>query len=105
MKKILTALSLSLLTWGAQAQNTAQAWRFRQDTCKAVAGRGANAWQYRVAGEAYPMHTVSLMTSTPMHLWAIRYAMTDAGSQEEAFKVSFAMCLDNVDAVYRAAAQ
>jgi Ni/Co efflux regulator RcnB len=106
MKKLLitiaavAAIACSTL---AQAQNTAQAWQFRKDTCTAVAGRSVNAFQYREAKEPYPFHTMSPMTSKPMHMWAIHFAMNEAGSAEEAFKVSYAMCLDNVDAVYRAA--
>lgn len=106
MKKILATLAITTAALCAPdlalAQNTAQANLFRRDTCEAVAFRGANAWQYRMAKEPYPFHTISTSTSSLMHMWAVHFAMNDAGSQESAFKVPYAMCMDNVDAVYRA---
>jgi hypothetical protein len=105
MKKTLIALTVLAGTLAAQtpaiAQNTAQAWQFRKDTCLAVGMRAANAWSYREAKDPYPFNTISPGTSTVLHMWAINYATNAAGSREEAIKVSVAKCFDNVDKVYR----
>lgn len=96
-------MALVLMTAGisaAQAQDTYQADEFRRETCLAVAMRAKNAWSYKVAGERYPTETMSPSISNVLHMKAIQLA-GGSTSQREAIRSSIAMCLDNVDRVYR----
>jgi hypothetical protein len=100
MRKLIVLAAIVAAATTAQAQNTAQAWQFRTDTCKLVGMRASNAWKYRETHDAYPMHTISDSAIKVMHVWAVNYAMTEAATREDAIRVSVAKCFDNVDRIY-----
>lgn len=102
MKKAFLAIAILALAGAAQAQNTAQAREFRAEMCDLVATRGAYAFKFKEAGRApINMNTVPETPSKVLMIWAINYGQTDATSVDNAYRVSQAKCMDNIDRVYR----
>lgn len=101
MRKTIFALAIAVVSVAVQAQNTAEAMKFRSDMCAVVGSRARNAYHYKEAGRPYP---ISHITDSPVYaleLWAVKYATNDASSDNEAASTAIAKCIDNVDRVFR----
>jgi fumarate hydratase class II len=102
-KSLITLAVIATAGVAAQAQNTYQANQFRLDTCEVVAQRAAEAYEMKQKGKSYPMDVIPSTAESPisvMHVWAVKFATTDAMSRLDAIKTSMNKCMDNVDSIY-----
>jgi hypothetical protein len=104
MKKLLFVVLLTA-TCSSQAQNTAQAWEFRQAQCENMARQAGSVYDMKVhAPRQYQIFRPDPGSNGKLTIfsqWAFDFVTTTTMEKESAVRVVFAKCIDNIDRIYR----
>lgn len=104
-KMVIMALLAASASFAQAIDNSAQAWEFRREECRFVAERAAAAYDMHINGKDFFVpENAKNSANGAIYEWTNEFAQGringGAQSRENAVRVSYAKCLDNIDSAF-----